>query len=177
MFATTLFSNRAIALSAITLLHATSEVQAAITLSMSETRVSRDQSVVQGQTEGIVAMAGAPVDTKGADAFFALDNDGTVLTVDVGIGLGTGGSTYKMMIDSGVGGRIEVLFVIIAFRMGFNLVSTSRARTSGLPALVVKVARLTLRFHATRLILPPLTERPLTTEPTSSMVSKPVHPN
>jgi hypothetical protein len=95
----------------------------------------------------------------------------------VGIGLGTGGSTYKMMIDSGVGGRIEVLFVIIAFRMGFNLVSTSRARTSGLPALVVKVARLTLRLHATRLILPPLTERPLTTEPTSSMVSKPVHPN
>lgn len=120
-------------------------------------------------------MAGAPVDTKGADAFFALDNDGTVLTVDVGIGLGTGGSTYKMMIDSGVGGRLEILFIIIAFRVGFNVVSTSRARTSGLPALVVRVARLTLRFIATRLVLPPLTERPVTTEPTSSTVSKPLH--
>jgi hypothetical protein len=119
MFPPTFFSRQTIAFSALTLLHATSEIHAAITLSMSETRVSRVQPVVQGQTEGIVAVAGAPVDTRGADAFFALDYAGVVLTVDVGIGLESGGGTFKMMIDSGV-------------RSGMSLVQNRRLSESEL---------------------------------------------
>lgn len=94
--------------STLNLLSSLTETQAAITLSLAETHVTRQQPqpqpqpVLKGQADNIVAAAGAPADTTGADAWVGLQNEGTVLTANVGIGLGSGGGTYKMVIDSGV---------------------------------------------------------------------------
>ena len=107
MFPTTLFSQRTIAISVLTLLVKCKQSDAHLTLSLSETQVTRIQPMVDAPVQGIVAAAGAPINPTGADAFLGLQNEGSVLTVSVGVGVGSGGGTYKLVVDSGVSARVN----------------------------------------------------------------------
>ena len=159
MFPTTLFSHRTIAISVLTLLVKCKQSDAHLTLSLSETQVTRIQPMVDAPVQGIVAAAGAPIDPTGADAFLGLQNEGSVLTVSVGVGVGSGGGTYKLVVDSGVSARVNDRDEVPNCRPLTQRAACRRAQISGSLALVVKDVKSTVPSSVTLLTQPNPTER------------------